>query len=334
MKTKIKIALAALFCAIFNGEAQIIADFETFTLSPNSAYSPSTTTSWQTSNASFNYTYDFNFWLGGFAYTNHYDSITGDFTNLYGVRAYKGYNNSAIYVVGQDGGVITTTAIPQTTVSGFYITNTTYAYKTMAKGDMFSRKFGDTTGTGSGTTIAQGAYPDYFKVIVKGYKNGALKNDSVTAMLADYTFSNNAQDYILNTWQWVNTGILGEVDSIKFTMRSTDTSFGFINTPAFFAIDNFTTIKREYVGIQPHAKNDLLMAIYPNPCNSSFSVKLFSSPESVCKVALTDVTGKEVFSQTVNRMETVIEMEHLTAGIYFLELRAGEQRTIKKLIKN
>ena len=269
MKTKKIIAILLTSLAYFTIKAQVmVTDFETFTLSPNSAYNPTTSTAFQTPSAAFQYIYNGNFqlWTGGFAYTNINDSITGNFSNLYGVRPLKGYTNSAIYVVGQDRAVIRTTAVPQTTVAGFYITNTTYAYKSMAKGDAFARKFGDTTGTGSGTAIPQGSYPDYFKVIVKGYKNGALKNDSVTAMLADFTFTNNTLDYILSTWKFVNTAIIGEVDSIKFFMRSSDVSFGYINTPTFFAIDNFAVGKINFTAIKKYSDDEMPATIYPNPC--------------------------------------------------------------------
>ena len=325
------ITLLSLAFSILGTKAQTVADFETFTLSTNSAYSPTTSTPFQTSNASFEYHYNssFSYWSGGFAYTNKNDSITAGYTNMYGVRAGKGYNNSATYVVGKDRGVITLST-PFNTVNGFYITNTTYAYKSIAKGDMFARKFGDTTGTGSGTTIAQGSYPDFFKVIVKGYKNGLLKTDSVTVMLADFTFTNNAQDFILSTWQYVNTAALGAVDSIKFFMRSSDVGQYGINTPLYFAIDNFETSAPNPVGLSENT-NDLKLGAYPNPFNSSITItgKFIDG-----SVMIRDISGKIVYSEMLENETSVLELSSLDAGVYFLEVNSGTQKTIKKVIKN
>ena len=323
------ITLLALAFSIFQTNAQTVADFETFSLSPNSAYSPTTSTPFQTSNAIFSYEYS-GYWSGGFAYTNQYDSITAGYTNDLGVRAYKGYSNSATYVVGQKGATVKLKA-PFNTVTGFYITNTTYAYKSMAKGDMFARKFGDTTGTGSGTTIPQGSYPDFFKVVIKGYKNGVVKNDSVTYMLADFTFTNNAQDFILDSWKSVNTTIIGEVDSLKFFLRSSDNHpvYG-MNTPAYFAIDNFETTAPNPVGIAKNA-SDLKLNVYPNPFQSSLTI---TSKENNAVVSLKDLSGKVVFSEELKQESTTFNFETLQAGIYFLELTSGNQKSIKKLVKN
>ncbi|MBK7817377.1 MAG: DUF4465 domain-containing protein [Sphingobacteriaceae bacterium] len=260
------IALALSLTLVKAQTSTVTIDFETFTLSPNTAYSNTNSVAFSTSSVSFQYQWhtSFNYWSGGFSYTNKYDSaaIVTSTPGLYGVKPFKGYNNSNTYVIAQDKGIVNLSA-PSTTVDGFYITNSTYAYKAIRHGDSFARKFGDTTGTGSGTTIAQGSYPDFFKVTVKGYKNGSLKTDSVPFYLADYRFSNNAQDYVISNWQWVNTTILGDVDSIKFYIYTSDNgSFG-PNTPLFFGIDNFT-VKYSTAGIGE--LNSVSKAkLYPNP---------------------------------------------------------------------
>jgi hypothetical protein len=224
--------------------------------------------------------------------------------------------------------------VPQTTVAGFYITNTTYAYKSMAKGDAFARKFGDTTGTRSGTTIPQGSYPDYFKVVVKGYKNGALRNDSVTAMLADFTFTNNALDYILSNWKFVNTASIGEVDSIQFFMRSSDVSFGYINTPTFFAIDNFAVGKINFTGITKYNKNELDAAVYPNPFQSCLTIKVNSVFEAQVTIKLIDLKGSFIRETKVTSPQTTLNLDDLSSGIYILEISSDNKKTTKKIIKS
>jgi len=65
------------------------------------------------------------------------------------------------------------------------------------KGNQFSRKFGDTTGTKSGASIPQGHYPDWFKVLVKGYRGGNMLNDSIEFYLADYRSAGTTNDYAI-----------------------------------------------------------------------------------------------------------------------------------------
>lgn len=326
------IAILSLALSTFTMTAQTtVADFETFTLSANSAYSPTTSTGFQTANATFQYEWDtsFGYWSAGFSYTNKYDSVTAGYTNLHGVRALKGYSNSATYVVGQDNSIIKLAA-PHKIVNGFYITNTTYAYKSMASGDAFARKFGDTTGTGSGTTIAQGSYPDFFKVVVKGYNNGVLKNDSVTVFLANFTFTNNAQDFILDSWQYVNTSSMGEVDSVQFFMRSSDVGQYGINTPLYFALDNFETSVPNPVGITEN-KGQTEFDVYPNPFTTSINIR---STTDLKSIKLKDFSGKLIRESAGSELQVVWDLESLERGMYFLEIDLGEQKHIKKIIKN
>lgn len=327
------ITILSLALSTFTMTAQTtVADFETFTLSANSAYSPTTSTAFQTSNASFQYEWDnsFGYWSAGFSYTNKYDSVTAGYTNLYGVRALKGFSNSATYVVGQDESIIKLAA-PHKIINGFYITNTTYAYKSMASGDAFARKFGDTTGTGSGTAIAQGSYPDFFKVVVKGYNNGTLKNDSVTVFLANFTFTNNAQDFILDSWQYVNTSSMGEVDSVQFFMRSSDVGQFGINTPLYFALDNFETSIPNPVSISKNAEKDEFL-VYPNPFTNSITM---SSTTDFKSVKLKDLSGKLIFESTGgSELQLVWDLGSLESGIYFLEMDLGEHKHIKKIVKH
>lgn len=331
MKKTVLILATIIGCA--NYQAQTIADFESFTLAANSAFSPSTSTVFQTSNAVFEYDWDSSFggfWSGGFAYTNKKDSINGSFSNLYGVRAYNGYSNSANYVVGQDGGIIRLKS-PYNTVNGFYITNTTYAYKSMKHGDSFSRKFGDTTGTGSGTTIAQGSFPDFFKITARGYLGGSLKTDSAVFYLADFRFSNNSQDYIVDTWQWFNTASLGLVDSITFNMFSSDNSSFGMNTPAFFAMDDFTASAPNPVSV--HAINATINTlVYPNPFGDHLQV--ITNREEKTEIKLFGPDGKMISEEMVNDGKTRINTSALAPGVYFISVVGREGSVTKKLIKN
>jgi len=327
------ITLLFLVLAITVSKAQtstVTISFETFTLSANSAYTNTNSLAFSTSSVSFEYKWStaFNYWTGGFSYTNKYDSSTAGFGNLYGVKPLKGYNNSNTYVIAQDKGIIKLSA-PSTTVDGFYITNTTYAFKSIRNGDAFARKFGDTTGTGSGTTIPQGSYPDFFKITVKGYKNGVLKTDSVPFYLADYSFSNNTQDYLINNWQWVNTSSLGDVDSIKFFMYTSDNgSFG-PNTPLFFAMDNFT-FKYSTVGLQElTALNNT--SVYPNPIINDLYLKNPNNAE--LNIQMLDMSGVLIREEKINT-STKWDLSDLQAGVYLVKVSTKDNFSVKKFIKH
>lgn len=220
--------------------AQLTADFEMFNTNPSGYFAPATSTVFSCPGFVFPYIWNTAFggyWQSGWAYTNAYDSSTAGFTNLYGIKAYKGVNQSSVYAVGQDHSRMVL-SLPGSTLSGLYVTNTTYAYKAIKFGDAFCRKFGDTTGTFSAGMYPQGGYPDYFKLRIQAYRNGILQPDSIQFYLADYRSPGSANDMILNQWAWCSTAALGRADSLEMRLFSSDVgSFG-INTPLFFAIDN------------------------------------------------------------------------------------------------
>ncbi len=219
----------------FIGNAQTVSDFENLTLSPNSFWDGSDLSgSFASGNVNFHNTYNtgWGIWDSGFAYSNMKDTTTSGYTNLYSARTAIGYSNSANYAVGQNNAKLHLTgAAAGKQINGFYATNSNYAYFSMKDGDSFAKKFGGVTGND----------PDWFKLSVTGYYNGTPIFDTVDFFLADFRSADNAQDYILKDWQWVNLTTLGNVDSLVFLLNSSDTGTYGMNTPPFFCIDNFTT---------------------------------------------------------------------------------------------
>ncbi len=317
-----------LFACSMSAQVQSLATFENFSLSPNSFYTSTVSAPFQDGNAIFNHSWSGGYWQGGFSYTNKYDTITPDYNNLYGVRAHKGAGGSDVYAMAQSNSVIKFSS-PQTTVNSIFVTNSTFAYKVILKGDNFSRKFGDTTGTGSGTTIAQGAYPDYFKLVIKGYLNGAVKNDSVEFFLADYRGSN---DYVVDAWQQVNTSAIGRVDSLLFFLRSSDMSNGYINTPGFFGVDNVAYSYPSTVGLAD-AFTTPVVTLFPNPCATSLQLDLRALSGDVM-ITVKDMSGKT--TEVLNANAGVFEMPtaHLAPGVYAVELRYENGMQVKRFIKN
>lgn len=113
------------------------------------------------------------------------------------------------------------------------ITNATYAGLSMQEGDFFSKAFGGESGND----------PDYFRVILSGFDGlDGTGNEvgSLVVNLADFTFADNSQDYILSDWLNVDLTPLGSARSITFDFESSDSGAYGINTPVYFAMDNLT----------------------------------------------------------------------------------------------
>lgn len=328
MKKQFTVLLFLSFFGITNSQ-NLIETFESFSLATNSYYKDTNSLAFENQVAKFQHEWvngNFPFWSAGFSYTNRYDSSTAGFTNLYGVIPYKGNNNSNTYVVAQDKGIIRLKS-SNTIVRGFYYTNTTYAYKSMLLGDAFARKFGDTTGTGTGTTVAQGDYPDYFKLVVRGYKNGSLKSDSVEVYLADYRATAKTQDFIVDNWRYVNTSSLGSVDSLQFIMRSSVYNQWGMLTPGFFGIDDMETILENPVAVETFAQEPGL-GVFPIPMQHQLVVQLSGKFEYV----LTDGLNRFI-SAGFGTDRTLVDVSELPKGMYVIRCKQENRIIAKQLIK-
>jgi hypothetical protein len=150
-------------------------------------------------------------------YTNQYSAITGggaEGSSNYGV-IYKGFSYAAaVHVAPQQ-------------LDGAFFTNTTYAYLTMRDGGMFAKQFGGATGDDA----------DWFMMTITGKLAGSAVG-SMDVYLADFRFEDNAEDFILDEWLWVDLSGLGVVDTMEFTFSGSDVGTYGLNTPAYVAIDN------------------------------------------------------------------------------------------------
>ncbi len=334
----------ALIASAFFAKAQttFISDFESALLPDykNEVYNDSTNVAggFKDGHAFFQ-TQWFNSTFGGYyagwAASAVYDSSTAGYTNLYGCAASKGYNNSNVFAIGTTYSPLTirlTDSLIGKKVSGMYVCNATYPYKSMLNGDFVAKKFGDTTGTHC--NCAQGSYPDWFKLTVKRYYGGILQNDSVEVYLGDFRFANSAQDYILKNWTWINLSTMGATDSLAFFLHSSDNgSFG-MNTPAFFCVDNLTL--STITGVENYFAEEGL-GVFPNPAANEAEI-IFNMIEPVyVSMKITDVTGREMAAQNMNSFagqnKFKIDISQFPAGMYYVTLNANGNMLSKKLIK-
>lgn len=329
-------AIAVFTLATLGLNSQTTADLQNLTLSPSTYWNGSTGTAsvstvgtFTSGNCVFPNSYNGSFggyWSSGWSYSNMKDSTTAGSGNQYSVRSAVGYSNSTIYSVGQGGAKLKFNALAVgKQMAGFYVNNSTYAYLSMKNGDSFAKKFG-VVKTGTVITNPTDA-PDWFKLKVQKYFGGILSpNDSVTFYLADYRFTNNALDYIIKDWTYVDLTSLGNVDSLKFTLSSSDVgSFG-MNTPNYFCLDNFKTLNL-VDGINENNAFENSLSVYPNPTTNQLNI---SSTFSIESIEIYNQLGSLVFQSNSNEND----ISSLVNGIYFLKVKSkSDAVAIKRFIK-
>jgi hypothetical protein len=112
------------------------------------------------------------------------------------------------------------------------LTNTWYAEQVIRNGNTYGRRFDA---------------GDYFTLTINGYDSAGNLTGRVDVDLADYR---NGRSFVLDEWTTISLLGLGDATSIQFTYISTDNLFDNSTnpptnlgprTPAYVAVDNFTT---------------------------------------------------------------------------------------------
>ncbi len=301
--------------------AQTTADFENLELAPNSFLDGSD------GNGGFNsgnfflpndYNAEWSSWTG-WAISSTTDTLTPGFSNQYSSISGSGVNNSSNYAVSFVSGESIMNSLYQShPVEGLYVNNNTYAYLSMLEGDDFAKKFGGATGDD----------PDFFLLTIKQYRNGVLSADSINFYLADYRFEDNSQDYIIKDWTFVDLSSLGVVDSLTFTLSSSDNGQFGMNTPAYFCVDDIQ-IEADIVSVD-FVPTEQLFNLYPNPITDFLQFNSLSNQPT--QVAIYSMTGQLVFSSVTTGNE-LLNIRHLSRGTYIVHVVNEEVQASQLLVK-
>jgi len=263
--------------------------------------------------ASFPLTYDFVFgyWAQNFAWSSFTDTLTGDFTNLYSAIPGMGADSSLVYLVGQQNAIVKMYGnIPKQV----QVTNSTYAYISMRDGDLFAKKFGGLSGND----------PDYFVMTFYGYKDSSLISDTVNFYLADFRFTDNSLDYIIKDWTSVDLNILGDVDSIRIELRSSDIGAFGINTPLFYCLDNFQIQNGTLINESSEVLN-----LFPNP--SSNHIYINNDFNHSTYYELYSLDGVLIKSELLHN--NLVDITNIDKGTYLILINENNTRYHSKFIK-
>lgn len=312
---------------VFLGQmsAQTIADFENFNLPISSFDNDASDTSFFGSGNVLlpnEYVDDPNFpYWNGWSISTMTDVTTPGFGNQYSCIAGEGAEGSETYALGYvfgSLGVYLTGEAEGGLVNGLYLNNSTYAYLSMRDGDGFAKKFGGVTGND----------PDFLKLTIRKILNGVEGTDSVEFYLADFRFSENSQDYILDKWTWVDLRTLGNADALSFSIASSDVGAFGINTPTYFCMDNVETADAPTA-----AKNEIQpsLKLWPNPSTDFLQIEWPNAKPTTAW--LSNIYGERLKSANLVQGQNSLDISDLRPGVFTLQVAQGDKTFAQVFIK-
>lgn len=260
------------------------------------------------------------YWSEGFAFSNTTDVSTPGYTNMYSSYTGAGHLSNQ-YGVCYGNGVIQCEN-DQLLIEGFYVTNSTYAYLSMRDGDAFGKQFGSVNGADGMPDGTNGE--DFFKIWVICENETGSTKDSVEFYLADFRFSDDNDDYIIDNWNYVDVSGMGFlVNKVSIRFESSDIGDFGMNTPAYVIVDDIHY--SNIVGISEKTLSNVSM--YPNPVQDLLTV---SGEKGT--ITIRDLHGKVVNSIEHNS-KSIIDFSEFKAGVYFVELFNEQGSYTQKIIK-
>jgi hypothetical protein len=204
-----------------------VITFDDLSLAPDTYFRPALTTTFTSGGATFHHDAPFGTccWFG-FTYSNRTDVTTPGYLNdgsaIAGDGIGPGQDN---YAMSTADGALLEFATAESLV-GAYFTNATYTYLAVRDGN-----------DGNSPPFVSGPFGpgDFLTLTVTGYDIADAVTGSLDIALADGTD-------ILDQWTWVDLASLGLVKSLRFSYSGSDMGPFGLNTPAYFAMDNLTTV--------------------------------------------------------------------------------------------
>jgi hypothetical protein len=89
------------------------------------------------------------------------------------------------------------------------------------------------------------------------------------------------------------------------------------------------------IGIDELQNGFIEANLYPNPSHSELNVVLNSSGHGSVEYFITDILGKKITRTTaVTSSKFRIDLSSFSSGLYFLHLKQGVKRGVKKFVIN
>ncbi len=107
-----------------------------------------------------------------------------------------------------------------------------------------------------------------------------------------------------------------------------------------YGIPNFciaSAILTDILGVDNMSNEYEQLLVFPNPTSATFSVSFYSNKKQSAKITLTDISGREIWSE----VKSVYEKNNffqipdigISSGLYILNLTTAEKTYFKKLVK-
>ncbi|MDT8412884.1 MAG: T9SS type A sorting domain-containing protein [Vicingaceae bacterium] len=164
---------------------------------------------------------------------------------------------------------------------------------------------------------------NYVYPIIVRWDTSLLFNHNLSCTFNEVIFDNDWFFFNPNTGHGFSLLLQDSVVLPSFTWGSQD------HFPLTFILnDNPNLSVEEKVGSFADVQ------VYPNPTVNEFTVEIEGKQPSSVQLVLMDISGRVMQQLRATANKTVLNLQDLPQGVYFLEVLSNTQKVTKKIIKN
>lgn len=272
------------------------------------------------------------------------NASTGEFTCFTAATG----NNTITYTIAGGCGDIATTVITVNNPDFFQIYNSDTTICNDIFGFFLSAEVGGTwsgnnvtdnadgTGFFSSAAITPGTYyavysssgscsfEDSIAIDVFNYPS---PNFTFSGTLGNISFTNTSTNATSYSWDFDDSGTSTQTSPTHVFALNGTYNVCLTATNAV-GCENTTCQNVNVTGLGINETSTLKMNVYPNPSNGNFTVE---SNSIITKISVKNVIGQNVFTKNVNSNNTIISLEDVNNGFYFIELETENGKAVKRI---
>ncbi len=164
---------------------------------------------------------------------------------------------------------------------------------------------------------------NYVYPIIVRWDTSLLLNHNLSCTLNEVIFDNDWFFFNPNSGHGFSLLLQDSVVLPSFTWGSQD------HFPLTFILNDNPNLS-----VEEKSGSFADVQVYPNPTIGEFTVEIDAKQSSSVQLVLMDISGRVMQQLTTTTNKTVLNLQELPQGVYFLEVLSNTQKVIKKIIKN
>jgi PKD repeat protein len=195
----------------------------------------------------------------------------------------------------------------------------------------------DGTGFFSSAAITPGTYTATYTISGQCGDAGSIQITVTGPPVADYSFTSNlgtvnftstSTGAVTFSWDYDDGSPLGTIANPSHNFTANGTYNVCLTVTSAESCESVYCENIVITGLGIKEISSVKMNVYPNPSNGNFTVE---SNSIITKISVKNIIGQNVFTKNINAINSVISLEDVNNGFYFIELETENGKAVKRI---